>query len=252
MNNKELLDTAGGSKKHLKCKNLTPIKLELLESMDTTISSIKEKQCKDAIPYIMWNNFVNKNGTLADKSEPEYHRYVWGDKVFVDFGMTNIKTEISYPHPAIVLYNFPNTIIVVPTTSDDKIEPFKDEIEECIIKVKGDGKIFKNDSIINLHQIKAIHKERIINNLRCNVKNFHLSDGEIIRLNSLENYKFFRNGDNLLDCINMKLNLMTNKEFLNNHYMESAYDYNKIYELNKKICELESLLEEDENIKKVI
>lgn len=226
--------------KNVTTKNVDKVNMELLLTINETTQLLQQNKCKDTVPYILWNDFVNKNGTLAPKSNKNYNRYPWGTKVFVDFGMTNVQTELSYPHPAIILYNLANTAIVVPTTTDDKNSAFSSDIEESIIKVKKDGIIFPNDSIINLHQICSIHKERIISNLKCNVKNFILDTSEIDRLNAYEEYNVFSYGMNLLECIRLKFGMLLNKECINNFFIDNAYMDNEIVDLKKKILSLET------------
>ncbi|HBI73476.1 MAG TPA: hypothetical protein DDY59_09835, partial [Lachnospiraceae bacterium] len=147
IDSQSIINYKSNSRKFAKCKNIHDVLSELLVTQNDSLDFLKEKQCKDVVEYILWNDFVNDKGTLANKINATYRRYVWGDKVFVDFGMTNIQTELSYPHPAIILYNLANTVIVTPTTSDDKVVDFTDDINQCIIKVKKDGNIFPNDTI---------------------------------------------------------------------------------------------------------
>lgn len=233
--------------KNVTSKNVERVNMDLLLTLNETTNLIQKEKCKDAVPYILWNDFTNANGTLAPKTNKTYNRYVWGEKIFVNFGMTNIQTELSYPHPAIVLYNFANTVIVVPTTSDDKSEPFSQDIEECIIKVKKDGQIFPNDTIINLHQICSIHKERIISDLKCNVKNYIVDKDEIQRLNQYESFRLFSSNMNLLDCIRVKLISIFHRDFLDNILLEEAYNINDILDLKTDITELK---DENEKLKK--
>lgn len=236
---KRIKDFAKNKAKNVKAKNIDKVNMELLLTLNESVDLIQDVKCKDSVPFIIWNDFLNKNGTLAPKAGKTYNRYVWGRKVFVDFGMTNIQTELSYPHPAILLYNFANTAIVIPITTDDKTTGFTPDIEECIIKVKSDNKIFPHDSIINIHQMCSIHKERIIKDLGCNVKGFIIDKNEIKRLNSYEEYHIFTDGMNLLDCINVKLLSIFNKVFLNNNFMNEAYYINEVANANAKIERLE-------------
>lgn len=235
--------------KNVTSKNIERVNMELLLTLNETTNLIQKEKCKDAVPYILWNDFTNSNGTLAPKTNKTYNRYVWGEKIFVNFGMTNIQTELSYPHPAIVLYNFANTAIVVPTTSDDKSDPFPQDIDECIIKVKKDGQIFPNDTIINLHQICSIHKERIISDLKCNVKNYIVDKDEIQRLNQYESFRLFYSNMNLLDCIRVKLMSIFYSDFVNNILLEEAYNINDIIGLKRNINELK---EENDKLKKLL
>ena len=73
------------------------------------------------------------------------------------------------------------------------------------IKAKRDGTVFPKDTIINLHQIKSVHKDRIISNLRCNVKSYIVDRQEIARQNAIHGADTFTDGMDLLDCIRTKL-----------------------------------------------
>jgi len=225
--------------KNVKSKNIDKVNMELLLTLNETTNLIQQEKCKDAVPYILWNDFVNKHGTLSPKINRHYNRYTWGSKIFVDFGMTNIQTELSYPHPAILLYNFNNTAIVVPTTTDDKATAFTDDIEKAVIKAKADGIVFPNDSIINIHQICSIHKERIISDLRCNVKSYMMPIQEIDRLNHYEKYRIFQYGSDLLTCIKLKLFSLFDSEFLSSIFENEAYNINTKINLEKRIKDLE-------------
>ena len=220
-------------------KNVDKVNMELLLTLNETTGLIQKEKCKDAVPFILWNDFVNNYGTLSAKINKHYNRYTWGAKVFVNFGMTNIQTELSYPHPAILLYNFNNTAIVVPTTTDDKVTSFTDDIEKAIIKVKKDGIIFPNDSIINIHQICSIHKERIISDLKCNVKSYMMPNQEIDRLNNFEKYRIFQYGNNLLECIRSKIFSLFDNNFICSAFEKEAYDINMQINMEKRIKELE-------------
>ena len=213
---------ANNNAKNVKSKNVDKVNMELLLTLNETSCLIQNEKCKDVVPYILWNDFVNSKGTLSPKLSKHYNRYTWGSKVFVDFGMSNIQTELSFPHPAILLYNFNNTAIVVPTTTDDKTTAFTSDIENAIIKVKSDGAIFPNDS------------------LRCNVKSYIMQDSEIDRLNFQEQYKIFQYNSNLLDCIKMKLFSLFYNEFLCSIFENEAYNINEKTNYEKRIKELEN------------
>lgn len=235
---------ANNNAKNVKVKNIDKVNMELLLTLNETSCLVQNEKCKDAVPYILWNDFVNRKGTLSPKINRHYNRYTWGSKVFVDFGVSNIQTELSFPHPAILLYNFNNTAIVIPTTTDDKTTSFTSDIENAIIKVKSDGVIFPNDSIINIHQICSIHKERIISDLHCNVKSYIMYDAEIDRLNAQEQYRIFMYQSNLLDCIKVKLLSSFNNDFICSVFENEAYTINEKIDYEKRIKELE-----DENNK---
>lgn len=203
--NKQLLQQILRTSRNDKCGDTKAVTAELSATLSDTDALVQSCANTQAIPFIIWNDFYNTAGILSPKSRKPAYRYKWGDKVFVDFGCGNIQTELSFPHPAIVLYNFANSVIVAPTTSDDGPVSFSTDIEEAIIKVRKDGVIFPKDTIINLHQLKAVHKERIISNLRCNVKSYAVDPAEIARQNAIHGVDTFINGMDLLDCIRTKM-----------------------------------------------
>ena len=127
---KQLLRQLLATEKFKKCADSPDSAAELGSTLSDTESLVRSCQNVQAIPFILWNDFYNSAGILAPKSKKKSYRYKWGDKVFVDFGCGNIQTELSFPHPAIVLYNFANTVIVAPTTSDDSPNSFSADIEE--------------------------------------------------------------------------------------------------------------------------
>ena len=208
MVNKQTLTHALNSDGRALCQNTPAVKAELATTLSETDVLISGHSNKEAIPFIFWNDFFNKKGTFAPKSHTHQIRYRWGDKIFVDFGCSNIQTELSYPHPAVVLYNFANTVIVAPTTSNDSTTGFSKDVENIIIKVKCDGAIFPKDTIINLHQIKSIHKDRILKNLKQNISQYVVDDAEIHRLNSAYSSPVFIKGMDLLTCIRIRLIMM--------------------------------------------
>lgn len=234
--NKNVLKADLSSKGKHVCQNTQTVMSELSTTLADTETLVGACINQQAIPFIFWNDFFNAAGTLSPKSRKQQYRYKWGDKVFVDFGCANIQTEISFPHPAIVLYNFSNTVIVVPTTSDDN-PTFSNDIESVIIKVQKDGTVFPKDTVINLHQIKAVHKERIISNLKCNVRNYMVDTTEIQRLNSIEPRPIFANGIDLLTCIRIKLAAMFASQYVQALLTENEAANQKIQAQAKLLME---------------
>lgn len=203
--NKQKLKHELFSDKNGRCLSNQNVASELSATLSDTGALVNSCVNAQAIPFIFWNDFYNSSGTLSPKSKKSQYRYKWGDKVFVDFGCANIQTEISFPHPAIVLYNFANSVVVVPTTSDDSPNSFSSDIEDVVIKVQKDGNIFPKDTVINLHQIKTVHKERIISNLHCNVRSYVVDNVEISRQNAIHGQGTFASGMDLLACIRTKI-----------------------------------------------
>lgn len=255
--NKNVLKADLSSNGNLICQDTQSVMSELSTTLADTEALVGACINRQAIPFILWNDFFNTAGTLSPKSGKRQYRYKWGDKVFVDFGCANIQTEISFPHPAIVLYNFSNTVIVAPTTSDDN-PTFSSDIESVIIKAQRDGTVFPKDTVINLHQIKAVHKERIISNLKCNVRNYTVDTTEIQRLNRIEPRPIFANGIDLLTCIRIKMaamfasqyvqDLLTKNETVNQQVQtQAALLAEKDAEIARLKSELEALVKKQDN-----
>lgn len=112
----------------------------------------------------------NEGGTL---SKQQYWNYTRGNIVMsVDFGTTNIGTEIRYPHPAVVLYDQKEDwVIAAPITAaklDSAGKPYTIGDFEVLARKQnnapGDNKYwFRKHSVIQVDQIQRISKHRIVN-----------------------------------------------------------------------------------------
>lgn len=222
------------------------LKDQLRFTLSDTRSLLEGKDIESAIPFILWNDTWNKIGIYGShrdspiKPEASY-RYARGRKVFVDFGV-NVGKETSIPHPAIVVYNFAETMIVVPTTSDDG-STFTDEMEDALIRCPADGSIFPNNTIINLHQIRCIAKNRIISDLGCNVDNYILPNTIIDELNKRIGFNYIPYHTNLKICIEMKIaQLYTPEIFHQNIKLKEELENLKatVEELQKSMTEAAS------------
>ena len=199
-----------------------------------------------AVSAIIWNELVNNYGPTAEVVLQPYYRYKWGDKVFVDFGCSSIQTELAYPHPAIVLYNFEKSVLIAPTSSDDSASALNSDIQKLLIKAKKDGMFFFNDTLINMHQIQVVHKKRIIKSLKCNVSQYNIESAEIDRLNNIDNTDIYYYGMNLLDCMRCKLMIRFGSSVFKNYYDELLLLKNDI---NKKDELIKTLSDEIEFLK---
>lgn len=137
-------------------------------------------------------------------------RYARGRKVLVDFGY-GIDRELFQPHPAIVLDDFGKLLVVVPTNTDDG-NVYPSDVKKAIIRIPSDhgrlsGKhpIFPKDTIINLHQIRHVSKNRIQKDLHCNVKNYIVPNDVIDELNRYLPYPVLQYGDDLMQVLMVKL-----------------------------------------------
>jgi len=129
--------------------------------------------------------------------------------VLVDFGY-GIDRELFQPHPAIVIGEFQELLVVVPTNSDDgqSVHP---DIRKALLKVPSDRSptnttpIFPKRTIINLHQVRHISKNRVTKDLYCNVRNYILPNVTIDSINQYLPHAILQDGDHLLRAIMVKL-----------------------------------------------
>lgn len=212
------------------------------EQLHLTLSHSKEmmgsQNLENTIPFILWNDYWNKVGIYGSHRDIAFRptsslRYTRGRKVYVDFGC-NVGKETSIPHPAIVIYNFAETMIVVPTTSDDG-SPFTEEMENALIHCPKDGNIFPQDTIINLHQIRCISKNRIISDLQCSVQDYFLPNQKIDELNRRIGHMIIPYRANLKTCIEIKLTHL----YSPNVFHELRTSNRQIEILEERIFELE-------------
>jgi len=174
----------------------------------------------ESIPFLLWNDLFNKH-TLNGSDYDEYtvknpagtgpKRYDTGRKVFVDFGY-GVDRELFQPHPAIVLGDFNEMIVVVPTNSEEGDEVFSSEIKKAIVSVpsdatgvKGHFPIFPKDTLINLHQIRHVSKNRVQKDLKCNAKNYIVPNHVIDQINTHLPYPILQYGDHLYRVLMVKL-----------------------------------------------
>jgi mRNA-degrading endonuclease toxin of MazEF toxin-antitoxin module len=154
------------------------VRTELANVLQDTRTLVEPQPVSDVIPFILWQNQWNDIGFFGPKKNARYRKeaerkYSRGRKVFVDLGY-NIGQEGAMPHPCIVLYNFIDLLIVVPTTSNTghKISNMEPDIQKVNLVVPKDGIIFPNETIIQLHQIRVVSKNRILKDLNCNVRDY--------------------------------------------------------------------------------
>ncbi|MCQ6281075.1 type II toxin-antitoxin system PemK/MazF family toxin [Bacillus sp. EB600] len=238
------------TKRLLQLKTTNPTKIvsqekdvanQLRYTLNDTSSILDNNLVKEVVPFIFWNDTWNKIGFFGlSKNHPvravSGKRYSRGRKVFVDFGL-NAGRESSLPHPAIVIHNFKDLVLVAPTTSEDDGLLDK-EIEKVIISVPKDGIVFPQDTIIELHQMRCVSKNRIINDLNCNVDQYIVPNDTVDELNKKMKTTVIPYGANLKQVIEAKLCY---------HYAPDIFHQN--IHLNTVI---EQLQKENEKMKKQI
>lgn len=194
------------------------MKTQLAETLKETEQLVQTYNLKDSIQYLLWNDLLNKH-TLKGVNYDTYQvssptnsnpvRYASGRKVLVDFGY-GIDRELFQPHPAIVIGDFKELLVVVPTNSDDG-SSFPGDLEKALIRIPTDSHpskkypIFPKDTLINLHQIRHISKNRVKKDLRANVKLYNMPKSNITQLNGYLPYPVLNHGDSLHRAIMVQL-----------------------------------------------
>ncbi|WP_258751299.1 type II toxin-antitoxin system PemK/MazF family toxin [Cytobacillus firmus] len=180
--------------------------------MNTTKQLLEDSQLRKGVPQLIYQDSWNQFSLFG----PQYDNfatglpsrdYKRGEKVLIEYGV-GFDRELAFPHPAIVLYNFETMLVVVPTTSDDG-NVLGSDMTPAIIKCQGDGTIFINDTLINLHHIRGVSKNRVRKFLNCNVKDYIVNPVEVRKVNQRFGFDFLSpTNSHLLDVIDAQLSLL--------------------------------------------
>lgn len=189
----------------------------LTHTLQETEQLVRNYTLGNSIPFLLWNDLLNKH-TLGGVNYGTYRltnpagqprRFSDGRKVFVDFGY-GLDRELFQPHPAIVLGDFGEILVVAPTESDDGRAVLPD-IEKALIRIPSDAApgvarpIFPRNTIIKLHQIRHISKNRVRTDLGCSAKDYIVPSAIINNLNSHLPYPALTHGNSLYQVIMVKL-----------------------------------------------
>lgn len=207
--------------------------------MQETEQLVKSYTLRESIPFLLWNDLLNKH-TLGGTSYGTYRltnpagkprRYSDGRKVLIDFGY-GLDRELFQPHPAIVLGDFGEILVVAPTESDDGRAALPD-IEKALIRIPSDAApgitrpIFPKNTIIKLHQIRHISKNRVKTDLGCSAKDYIVPANIINRLNAHLPYPALSHGNSLYQVIMVKLSHL--------------YTPDSLFEIKRLNAEIDSL-----------
>jgi PemK-like, MazF-like toxin of type II toxin-antitoxin system len=209
---------------------------QLRNTLADTRVLLESKNLKEVIPYIIWNDLWNEIGVFGPlRNRPKNTslsiRFTRGRKIFVDFGY-NAGKELSMPHPAIVLHNFSDFLVVIPTNKDDNPNLSKD-IQKVVLQVPKDSNIFPQDTMISLHQIRIVAKNRIIRDLGCNVQDYIIPNDTIDHINRGFNMStpVLSYGTNLKQAIETKITY---------HYSPDVFHHMLRLETKNQVLELEN------------
>lgn len=187
-----------------------------------------EKSCNWMLAENLW--LENEKGNLKS-----FYKYSRGDIIrIVDFGTSNIGTEIRYPHPLVVLYDqnedwvlgVPITQATIDLNGKPVIHhPFEVFVAKQLRKPKDINEFwFTKPSVIQIDQIKRVSKFRAINKKRYKLR--------IDLLNQIDNIIF----QNITPKKNELLNNMINTNQQNVSRINNLEDEN-----NKLRTEIEHL-----------
>ena len=101
-------------------------------------------------------NFIDR--WLHNRNSDNTTTYKRGDIVFIDLGANNFRFEPSYTHPAIILKNSYNSILIVPCST----KKYGRNLSDVIDATASDG--FTRNTGIQLGALRWINKNRIISN----------------------------------------------------------------------------------------
>ncbi len=106
------------------------------------------------------NRWVTKKDILIS------HSYGVGKIVLMDWG-ANFSPELSYKHPAVIIEEWKNTVLVIPTTSTpskiaDAYHPIDNPTGKWYYRKVGTAEGFAHDCTLILNNAKIMSKARII------------------------------------------------------------------------------------------
>ncbi len=221
----------------------TAVTSELTTLMSELTSHLYSSSTEKTSNWMLYNDtwLDNESGQLPSK----FYNYSRGDIILsIDFGTTNIGTEIRYPHPAVVLYdNNEDWVICAPITACQIDSATKKPIIHAPFEIfisaqkkapKNPKEFqFKKDSVIQVDQLIRVSKFRAVNKNKLKIRTDILNQIDNV---ILENYVPFKH------------KLLEKMKILNSNLQEElTKKNNEIIELNKQIHLLQQELE---NLKK--
>lgn len=155
---------------NISIKTIEDVRIELESTIKTSLSLLYKTNLKEVIEFILWNDIWNQYGIYGtdkfkNRNNSSINSYSRGRLLLIDFGNHNIGLEFSLEHMGVVIRDFDGLLEVVPITSDHG-QIYNKHIENVIIRIKKDEyPQFNNDSILLIHQIQSIGKNRIVRDI---------------------------------------------------------------------------------------
>lgn len=141
---------------HFERTDIRKAKNICLYNLSTELDSISSYEMAHLTNNIdRWIHNRNSNNTAT---------YKRGEIIFVDLGAINFKYEPSYTHPAVVLKNAFNSLLIVPCSTKKFGRGYSDVIDAYV----SDG--FSKDTGIQVGALRWINKNRVISTTSRKVK----------------------------------------------------------------------------------
>lgn len=161
-------------KKTITSKNVD-VAGEITKIVPIVENHVKGSNVEKASNWMLFKDLWLQNESGLLKTNITYRNYTRGSIVMsIDWGTSNVGTEIRYPHPGVVLYDQgEDWVIVAPVTAARVNQETKTPIIHKPFEVLGSKQNvkpadeneywFRKDSVIQVDQIQRLSKYRIIN-----------------------------------------------------------------------------------------
>jgi PemK-like protein. len=153
------------------------VETELLHLLQDNYKMMSNQTIHKSLEFILdlasWHEYgIHGPKRAQKKTHAATLSYKKGDVVFVKLGTLNTGDELSYDHMGVVLGEYEKFIVIVPVTTN-RGQNYYGEMGKSVIHIYKDGPLcvgFQNDSTLVLHQIRSVHKNRIIRDLKFSIK----------------------------------------------------------------------------------
>lgn len=148
---------------------------------------VKDSNVEKTSNWMLFKDLWLQNESGSLKKNISYRNYTRGSIVMsIDWGTSNIGTEIRYPHPGVVLYDQGEDWVIVAPITAARInpqtktpivhQPFEVLAAKQNVKPTDENEYwFRKDSVIQVDQVQRLSKYRIINKnsykIRTNLSN---------------------------------------------------------------------------------
>ncbi|WP_158630125.1 type II toxin-antitoxin system PemK/MazF family toxin [Cohnella sp. AR92] len=151
---KREVDRLGANKKTLKGLTVSPVANAYKQAVWNLTDTLQDA---DAYSLAQW--LVHVERWIDDRGKNITATYNRGEILFVEFGAMNYGYEPSYEHPAIVLANAFNTILVAPCSSQTFGKGHRNVIDITVTEATG----LTNNTGIGIGGARWISKNRVLN-----------------------------------------------------------------------------------------